>query len=75
MDADAHCFALSLYRTKLPARGTVACCRNLLCLDYDKMALKDSHTSGGSSESDLPDSDSVFGINSGADTYAGIDSD
>ena len=31
-------------------------------------------TSGGSSESDLPDSDSVFGINSGADSYSGVDS-
>ena len=32
-------------------------------------------TSGGSSESDLPDSDSVFGINAGVDSYAGLDSD
>ena len=31
--------------------------------------------SGGSSESDLPDSDCVFGINSRADSDAGIDSD
>ena len=30
--------------------------------------------SGGSLESDLPDSDSVFGINSGADSDARIDS-
>ena len=31
-------------------------------------------SSGGSSASELPDSDSVFGINSGADSDAGIDS-
>ena len=33
------------------------------------------HISGGSSESDLPDSDSLFGINSGANFDAEIDSD
>ena len=37
-----------------------------------KMALQSVGISGGSSESDLPDSDSVFGINSGADSDVGL---